>query len=239
MLPKIKRSKYILILLLVLSSYSLKAWEVRTDSTLFVNPWVGLSHYKILGFPQSFSSNYLSYGIDFDYRFHSELSFKFGVSLMSKGNYYFASYVNAENTPMGEFKTFNKFQYLSFPLLLTYNLFGGKKLNLFIDLGVNSEFLLQAKTYAKLPKTFEGVSVEQVKVVNTDTYKPLNFSLVVGCGFEYKIKPNLLVFIQAKYDHGINQILKENSTYIFKHRGYCAGIGIKIGIPIKYTTSTN
>ena len=234
---KLKINKIFFFLLFILFSFNLKAWEVRSDSTLYINPWAGISYSNIMGFAQNASSLIaLSYGIELEYRFNPELAFKSGVLLLNKGNKYLNEYFDIENNPIGEFKTYNKFQYLSTPFLLTYN-FGRKKFNVFLDAGLSFNFLLEEKTFANLPEFFNGVRVNPIDVRNTEAYKTFNFAFNLGFGFEYKIKPNILVFAQARYDHGVNKILKANTSYIFKHRGYYIGIGLKFGIPIKYSVA--
>ncbi len=231
---KIEKISLILTLLVVFFTQSLKAWEVKSDSTLFVCPWSGVAYSKIMGYaPKTFPLINLSLGLDVEYKINTEISFKSGILLLNKGNYMFNDYKDVQNNPIGEYKTYNHFQYISLPIAFAYNL-GRKKFNIWLEAGFNFSFLLKERTYANLPFEVNGVSVDEVNFINTNTFKKLNLGVLAGLGMEYKIKPNFIVFTQIKFERGLNKILKANSSLILKHSGYYAGLGLKFGIPIKY-----
>lgn len=223
---------FILFLSICLNSY---AWKVNSDSTLFVGTWGGFSFSKISGYPITISPyNGLCGGISIVFAANPEFAFRSGFSIINKGFCYYNSYFDIYNNPIGNYKTFNKFSYITIPADFSFNL-GRKKFNIFLSAGFHIGFLTKQNTYANLPETFNGNEVVPINVENTDAFKKINMGLNVGGGIEYKIKPNFIVYAEIKYEHGLIDLYTFDSDYIIKHRNYYVGIGVRFGIPISYS----
>jgi len=211
------------------------AWKVKSDSTIYAGFWGGSSFSHIDNFLGN-TSLYSGFcgGVSIVFVFNPELAFRSGFSMINKGNCYQQIFCDVYGNSIGEYKTYNKFSYLSIPADLSFNL-GRRKFNLFISAGFHLGILTKQTTYAKLPSTYNGNEVTPININNTDECRKLNFGINAGLGMEYKLKPNLIVYAELKYEHGFTNIYKVSSSYILKHRGYYAGVGVRFGIPITYS----
>jgi len=173
--------------------------------------------------------------LQFCYQPNREISLKTGFGFIQKGFISDLEYFDIYNNSIGFFPTNYAFNYLNVPLGFSYNL-GRKKFNIYISAGFDIDLLLKQRTYAvNLPSSFNGNEVVNFNSENTDSYKKINFGVYIGGGLEYRIKPNIIVFADLKYMHGINNILDVSSIYNVKQRPVVAGIGLKIGIPLRYS----
>ena len=214
------------------------AWTIRSDSTIYVGAWGGASYARIMGYPNAplpLIGN--SFGLIFAYHANQEITLKSGISFIQKGFISSNEYFDVYNTTIGLYPTTYKFKYLNIPIVASYNL-GRRKFNVYLSAGFDIDFLLEQNTYAELPlETDAGVAIDPFNIINTVSYKKINFGINVGGGMEYKIKPNIIVFLDVKYMYGLNNILNVNSDYNLKQRPIVANLGIRFGIPIKSSDS--
>jgi opacity protein-like surface antigen len=223
------------ILLLVCISLKSFSWEVKSDSTIFLGVKGSYRFSKIIGYPGEI--NYLirpEAGVVFTYNMHRELSLKSGLMLVNNGFSFESVFYDMIDT-IGIYKVYSEFSYMGIPLDFSYN-FGRKKFNVFISAGMEFNFLLKQRSHANLPAENNGIPVEPYNVDNIDLYKSFDFGFSLGTGCEYKIKPNIVIFAEAKYHCGIRNFLNNNPSYTFKHRSYSTSIGIRFGIPLIYRT---
>ncbi|MDD3860004.1 MAG: porin family protein [Bacteroidales bacterium] len=229
-------NKTILFLVLFPICLNSYAWKVNSDSTLYVGLWGGYSFSKISGYPLNISPyNGLCGGVSIVFAANPEFAFRSGFSIINKGFCYYNAYFDIYHNPIGNYKTFNKFTYLTIPADVSFNL-GRKKFNVFLSAGFHIGFLTKQNTYANLPTTFNGNEVVPINVDNTEAFKKVNIGINAGGGIEYKIKSNLVVYAEIKYEHGLVNLYAIDTQYIIKHRNYYAGVGVRIGIPITYST---
>lgn len=220
----------------ILCSLSSYAWKAKSDTTLYAGVWGGASYAKITGYTQTTTPLIgKAFGLQFCYQPSREITIKTGVGFIPKGFIKETEYFDIYNNSVGLFETAYSFDYVNVPLGFSYNL-GRRKFNIYLSGGIDIDILLKQSTFAKnLPEQVNGNEVVRFDSENTDLYKKLNFGLYVGGGIEYRIKPNIIVFADVKYMHGLNNILAVDSDYIFKQRPVVAGIGLRIGIPVKYS----
>lgn len=235
-----KSGKIKIILLVILTLFIAGksfAWKAKSDTTLYVSPWGGASYANIMGYTNpTFSFTDWCAGVDVEYKFSQEIALKSGISLINKGFKINNEYFDVLGGSIGEYPTTHQFRYLTIPIKGVYN-FGKRKFNVWISAGFNLGFLTKQHTYANLPSSSSGVDVDPFDFDNSAIYKKINLSFVAGLGVEYKIKPNIIVFGEINYDKGLTEILKVDSDYMLKHKGYYAGIGLKIGIPLTFSVA--
>jgi len=223
---------FLLLLFVCLNTY---AWKVKSDTTFYAGLWGGLSFSKISGYPLNIGPyNGFCGGLSLTFAANPEFAFRSGFSIINNGFCYDNAYYDIYYNPIGDYKTFNRFSYITIPADISFNL-GRKKFNTFIYAGFHIGFLTKQITYANLPDTFNGNEVNPINVDNTEYYKKINFGINTGVGIEYKIKPNLIVIAEIKYEHGLTNLYATETDYIIKHRNYYCGIGVKFGIPITYS----
>ncbi|MDR2009065.1 MAG: PorT family protein [Bacteroidales bacterium] len=228
-------NKSLLILLLICLSLKLFSWEVRSDSTIFLGAFGNYGFSKIIGYPGDI--NYMvkpGGGLVFTYNIHQEISLKSGLSFINNGFSVNQKFYDTMGDSIGNYKTYNEYTYLGIPLEFSYNL-GRNRFNVYLSAGIEFNFLLKQHTYAKLPSENNGVPINPYDINNKDLYKTFDFGFLFGIGGEYKIKPNIVVFTEVKYYNGLRNFLKNNTEYIFKHRGYSVYAGIRFGIPLRYS----
>ncbi len=238
----VKRSSSFAYLLLitffVLSSLNSFAWRAKSDTTIYAGAWGGVSYAKIMGYTQPTTPLIgKAFGLQFCYQPNREITLKTGFAFIPKGFIKENEYFDIYNTSVGFYETDYNFNYLNIPLGFSYNL-GRNKFNIYLSAGVDIDILLKESTMAKnLPERVNGIEVVNFNSDNTELYKKLNFGVYIGGGIDYRIKPNIIAFADIKYMVGLNNILAGNSIYIFKQRPVVVGIGIKFGIPLKYSVA--
>lgn len=229
------KSKILIFLVLSFVNISSYAWKAKSDTTVYAGVWGGMSYANISGYSYTSTLWGKDWGLQFCYQPNREISLKTGFGFIQKGFISDFEYFDIYYNSIGFFPTIFAFKYLNIPLGFSYNL-GRNKFNIYISAGLDIDILLRQKTSAiNLPTTYNGNEVENIETDNTDSYKMLNFGVYIGGGLEYRIKPNIIVFADMKYMHGINNILDVSSIYNVKQRPMVAGIGIKIGIPLRYS----
>jgi hypothetical protein len=230
-----KSVKILLLFVFVLTSLSTYAWKAKSDTTLYAGVWGGPSYAKITGYSGSTPLWGRSWGLQLCYQPNREISIKTGFGLIQKGFFSELEYFDVYNNSIGYYSTAYAFNYLNIPLGFSYNL-GRNKFNIYLSAGFDIDLLLKQRTYAvNLPTSVSGNDVIGLDRENTDTYKLLNLGVYIGGGLEYRIKPNIIVFADSKYMHGLNNILAVNSIYNIKQRPLVFSIGIKFGIPVTYS----
>ncbi|MDD3686551.1 MAG: outer membrane beta-barrel protein [Bacteroidales bacterium] len=213
------------------------AWKAKSDTTLYVSPWGGASYANIMGYTNpTYSFTDWSAGIDVEYKFTQEIALKSGISLINKGFKINNEYFDVLGGSIGEYPTTHQYRYLTIPFKGVYN-FGKRKFNVWIAAGFNIGFLTKQHSFANLPSSSNGVDVNPFDFDNSAIYKNINLSFVAGLGVEYKLKPNIIVFSEITLDKGLTEILKLDSDYMLKHKGYYAGIGLKFGIPLIFSVA--
>lgn len=232
-----KSVKILLLFIFVLTSLSSYAWKVKSDTTLYAGVWGGPSYAKVMGYIGTTPLWGRAYGLQFCYQPNREISLKTGIGFIQKGFIAELEYFDAHYSSIGYYSTSYTFNYLNIPLGFSYNL-GRNKFNVYLSLGFDVDILLKERTYAiNLPTSVNGNDVQRIVIQNTDIYKKFNLGVYIGGGIEYRIKPNIIAFADAKYMHGLNNILDVNTRYIVKQRPIVASIGIKFGIPLQYSVS--
>lgn len=235
---KLGKIKLLLIIILIFwSTHYAMAWKAKSDTTVYVGAWGGVSYANIMGSTKpTFSFNDWCAGIDIEYRANQEIALKSGFAIINKGFKINSEYFDVDYNSIGEWTTTHRFSYLTIPIEGVYN-FGKRKFNVWLSAGFHIGILAKQNTYATLPQSVNGIKVDPIDYDNSSIYKKLNLGLTLGLGIEYKLKPNIVAFADIKYEHGLSKILKIDTIYMLKHRGYYAGIGIKFGIPINYRVS--
>ncbi len=188
------------------------AWVGKSDSTVYVGLWGGISHSNIFGYSSTASAlNLYAGGLSFSYQPNREITFRSGIGLLQKG---FNDILITDNIDNDSIETDFIFNYINVPLSVSLNL-GRKAFNVYILGGIDFDFLLDYK--------------------NQLNYSRLNFGFHIGGGIEYRLKPNIIFFADAKRMHGVRNIFNINDKYVGKYRNITASVGVRFGIPIRKT----
>lgn len=236
-----KRKIIFVFIICFLTQLTLSAWEIKSDTTLFWGIRGGSSYARIIGYDGR-NMPLLAYhgGILVFYQPKREYTLKTGINFVQKGFSHDLQYFTVSGLSAGYYKTAFRFDYLNIPLNFIYN-FSSKRFNLFLVFGIDIDFLLKQKIFSNdVPNFFNNEIVVYTPAEGTEFYKKLNLSLSLGAGIEYRIKNNFIPFIELYYMHGITDSYNINNfIYFMKHRPILLSIGIRLGIPIKYSVSEN
>jgi opacity protein-like surface antigen len=227
-----------LIVLLIISVHAF-AYERKSDTTLHVSASGGITYNTLRNYYNDYQYR-LAYNIHFfaEWQPTREFALRGGLSLLNKGFRQTASFSNIYNESFDTIQSIS-LTYLNIPLSVNYHF--GKRFNPYIGVGINFGILIHARQFARLPETYNGAAVEPFEIDVKDTYNSIEFSLHALAGIEYRLKPNISVFAEVRYDYGLSNIFKGNNIVGGNHvKNNCivSNIGVKIGIPIKYYVST-
>jgi hypothetical protein len=215
----------------------LKSWEVRSDTTLYAGFWGGLSYARIIGNDGNNKPLFaFNNGILVYYRPKWEFGFRTGINYIQKGFVHELEYFTTSGRSAGFYDTNYRFDYLNLPFNFNYNLSKGKY-NVYMSIGIDLDFLMAHKIYSNsVPENFDNDIIIKTVYSGTDIYKKISFGFNYSFGMEYNLKKNFIIFSDIKFMHGTTDNYKaQNHIYFMKHRPTLINIGIRIGIPIKYT----
>lgn len=226
--------KILIILTILFFSFKLSAWERQSDTTVLVSFRIGYSISNVISSdPNTMNSCGYNPSLIFHLHMHQEITLHTGIAYFSKGYEAQKPHYNFYNDYIGNYPTFYSFDYLNIPFNFQYNL-GRRKFNVYINGGFDINFLLKQRTYAYLPDFVEGVPVDPFDIINTNYYKSMVFGIHGGGGIEYKLYPALSFILDFKYYKDFSNSYKSGIAGELKHTGYALGLGIKIGIPVKF-----
>ena len=168
-----------------------------------------------IGWYNSYEDNYQSNGIKagFSWGFVSDIflvenySFTTGINMLFLNGTLKYPYATFENNDSITGTISNKFnnKYLEIPAVFTMKTNEIKSLRYFGQIGAGLGILLNAKKEG----TFNG---EILKNNNSDMFKLLRGSLIIGAGIEYPIDSSTYLRVGLQYNNNFNNILKGNNT---------------------------
>ena len=82
-----------------------------------------------------------------------------------------------------------------------------------------------------LKMKFLGGAIPTQFPLNLD-YNPVEFSGHVGAGYEFPLGNNITGFVEAKYQQGFTNIVKDWGAFEFRTRNQNVGISAGISIPL-------
>lgn len=237
------RNKILPAAILLLFSLQGYAWHVKSDSTVFLRAQGGLYANMLKNFPGNSLQNYYSFyaSVDAFLELTDEFSLITGISYIDKGYILNENWLvdNYQGEPVGNFDELRRFENLSIPLSLRYNF--GTKFNVYLEGGLRLDFLLKARHMAQIPDSLYPVVKEdnyrEEKTISGD-YHRIGLAAFAGTGIEYHFKPSLAVFAELRYSCDLTKLYKKEvlPDYSNAHfQSYSISLGIKIGIPIRYT----
>jgi opacity protein-like surface antigen len=229
--------KQIVLALLIILSLKTFAYERKTDTTLHIGLKAGICNSKLRNFDPYLADygNRFSYTVNIfaEYQPTREFGLSGGFDFSNKG---FTSIRTFSNSVGETFDTISNISlnYFKIPISLNYHF--GRRFNPYIGVGASFGFLLSARQYADLPEFYKNSAVLPFDQNVKDTYR--NFELCVHAlgGIEYRVKPNISIFAEAKFEYGITKVFSGPEIVTgnrIKNNSLLITIGIKIGIPIK------
>ena len=231
--------KQIIFVLLLIIALNANAYERKSDTTLHVGVSSGMAYSTLRNYFNNFDYR-LGYTFNafVEYQPTREYAIRAGIGFTNKG---FRNTGTFENSNGYSFDTIQNISlsYLNIPIDLNYHF--GRRFNPYIGVGANINILLHARQYALLPETYNNASVDPFDITIQNTYRNVELSIHYLAGIEYRIKPNISMFVEAKYNYGITKIFKgDNITVGNRVKNNCitGSIGLKIGIPIKYVVDS-
>ncbi|HOY39569.1 MAG TPA: outer membrane beta-barrel protein [Bacteroidales bacterium] len=213
------------------------AWERKSDTTLYVGIQGGMSYCGWRNFFDEYKHRLLpDYNIFAEFQPTREFSLRGGIGNTTKGISYRYTFYDVLHNPF-DTSAFINLNYLTLPFTACYNL--GRRFNPYLGVGFELNFLTKSRHFARLPETRNGIEVEPFDNEIKDFYKNFDICLLAEAGFDYLIKPDFVVFIQARYHYSLLSIYKDSEAIpggnLVKNNAIAINAGIKIGIPIKYT----
>jgi hypothetical protein len=105
------------------------------------------------------------------------------------------------------------FEYIEVPLILRYRLID-RKLGFNLLGGLSTNFLVGSNTYLRS----DG---DREKIGETTDLKPINYSSIVGLGFDYSLSEHLNISLEPTFRYYLNSI---NQSSIIKSYPYSVGV---------------
>ncbi|MFO7880110.1 MAG: porin family protein [Bacteroidota bacterium] len=233
------------VLLFSLISITAKAWERRSDSSLFISGHADILYTQLKNhlYGDDFSPGFgYGYGLDAYFTQWQEFGFSAGLNFNSRQFSIDDNILIYNNSLENIGSTRAKYQlnYLAIPLTARYNF--GQRFNVYADVGMRLNILLSAKKYAdtdSLPETANPADTLYMHDIKDD-FRNFSFGLQFGGGVEYYFKPTLAVYADYKYILDISQMYVYERLYggikpkMFAHS---LQVGIRYAIPIKYSVN--
>lgn len=229
--------KQILITTLIVLSLNAFAYERKTDTTLHIGFNAGICNSKLRNFDPYLADygNRFSYSANIfaEYQPTREFGIRGGLEFTNKG---FTSTRQFSNSIGESFDTLSYISLNYFKVPISFNYHFGRRFNPYIGVGASFGLLLSARQYAKLPEFYNNSPVLPFDQNVKETYR--NFELCVHAlgGIEYRVKPNISIFAEAKFEYGITKVFSGPEIVTgnrIKNNSLMITLGLKIGIPIK------
>lgn len=140
-------------------------------------------------------------GVTFQYNFPKIVSLRTNVSFERKGSVVKSNFTDANGNPMGEFKVYTNFEYLTLPVLARVSF--GKKFKFFTNVGPYFGFLIKQTFVTEETDQFQGGTSD-----NTENDKRFDVGLSGGIGGSLTVKGKFVITLEARHNLGLYNVSK-------------------------------
>ena len=171
-------------------------------------------------------------GITYDLKFSNRFQIGIDALYSQQGFKNKMIYVDAENIYVLEENYKAKYDYLSFPIKIGYEM--GNKIKIISKIGIIPAFLVIAKhTYPEFNDNREVIGHESTNF--KDYVSKFDFGGLIEVGIENGLSDNIILCSSLSFKHSLTTFL--NSDYLdryddpaMKHYGFSLSIGLKYGL---------
>lgn len=129
-----------------------------------------------------------------------------------------------EHTETAKANTTNTISFVDIPLQLEFDFYSTKNLSVFASAGGAVNLLFTQSGY-QINQRITGLN--EISSANNPFRTTAGVSLLAGAGVNYKLTPRYSLLFEANYQHGLNNVMKDNAGMSQNYRIISGTVGLR------------